>query len=88
MPASFHNARQAGGADGAGRRQQDGDSAAVRRDLRSPPEGRPDRESRCCASVFVRSFVFAFFSNKLGCLGSIAVSIVGTLVLLFLLRVL
>jgi hypothetical protein len=31
--------------------------------------------------------VFVFFSNKLGCLGSILVSVVGTLILLALLRV-
>jgi hypothetical protein len=31
--------------------------------------------------------VFVFFSNKLGCLGSILVSILGTLVLLALLHV-
>lgn len=30
--------------------------------------------------------MFAFFSNRLGCLGSIAVSIIGTIVLLFLVR--
>jgi hypothetical protein len=31
--------------------------------------------------------MFLFFSNKLGCLGSILVSIIGTLVLLLLLHV-
>jgi hypothetical protein len=30
--------------------------------------------------------VFAFFSNRLGCLGSIAVSIIGTVLLIVLLR--
>ncbi len=30
--------------------------------------------------------MFAFFSNRLGCLGSIAVSIIGTIILLALLR--
>jgi hypothetical protein len=30
--------------------------------------------------------MFAFFSNRLGCLGSIAVSIIGTVILIFLLR--
>jgi hypothetical protein len=30
--------------------------------------------------------VFVFFSNRLGCLGSIAVSVVGTALLLLLLR--
>ena len=30
--------------------------------------------------------MFAFFSNRLGCLGSIAVSIIGTIILLVLLR--
>jgi hypothetical protein len=30
--------------------------------------------------------VFAFFSNKLGCLGSAAVSIIGTVLLLLLMR--
>jgi hypothetical protein len=30
--------------------------------------------------------VFVFFSNRLGCLGSLAVSVVATLVLLVLLR--
>ncbi|MGZ8901784.1 MAG: hypothetical protein ACXW3Z_16955 [Limisphaerales bacterium] len=30
--------------------------------------------------------MFAFFSNRLGCLGSIAVSVVGTIVLLALMR--
>jgi hypothetical protein len=31
--------------------------------------------------------VFVFFSNKLGCLGSMLVSVVGTLILLVMLRV-
>jgi hypothetical protein len=31
--------------------------------------------------------VFVFFSNRLGCLGSILVSLIGTLVLLAVLRV-
>jgi hypothetical protein len=30
--------------------------------------------------------MFAFFSNRLGCLGSIAVSIIGTIILLVLMR--
>ena len=30
--------------------------------------------------------MFAFFSNRLGCLGSIAVSIIGTIVLILLMR--
>jgi hypothetical protein len=30
--------------------------------------------------------VFAFFSNRLGCLGSIAVSIIGTILLWIILR--
>lgn len=30
--------------------------------------------------------MFAFFSNKLGCLGSIVVSIIGTLILLAVMR--
>jgi hypothetical protein len=30
--------------------------------------------------------VFAFFSNRLGCLGSLAVSVIGTIVLLALMR--
>lgn len=30
--------------------------------------------------------MFAFFSNKLGCLGSLAVSILGSLLLIFLMR--
>ncbi|CAN5774320.1 hypothetical protein BH18ACI5_BH18ACI5_23130 [soil metagenome] len=30
--------------------------------------------------------MFAFFSNRLGCLGSLAVSIVGTLLLMLLMR--
>lgn len=30
--------------------------------------------------------VFGFFSNRLGCLGSIAVSIVGTILLIVLMR--
>jgi hypothetical protein len=30
--------------------------------------------------------VFAFFSNRLGCLGSIVVSVIGTIVLLALMR--
>jgi hypothetical protein len=32
--------------------------------------------------------MFAFFSNRLGCLGSLAVSVIGTLVLIFLVRML
>lgn len=32
--------------------------------------------------------MFAFFSNRLGCLGSIVVSIIGTVVLLLILRAL
>ena len=31
--------------------------------------------------------MYLFFSNRLGCLGSILVSVVGTLILLLLLRV-
>jgi hypothetical protein len=31
--------------------------------------------------------VFVFFSNRLGCLGSILVSLIGTLILLAVLRV-
>jgi hypothetical protein len=30
--------------------------------------------------------MFAFFSNRLGCLGSIAVSVIGTILLLALMR--
>jgi hypothetical protein len=30
--------------------------------------------------------MFAFFSNRLGCLGSIAVSVIGTIILLLLMR--
>jgi hypothetical protein len=30
--------------------------------------------------------MFAFFSDRLGCLGSIAVSIIGTVILLLLMR--
>jgi hypothetical protein len=30
--------------------------------------------------------VFAFFSNRLGCLGSIVVSVIGTILLLALMR--
>jgi hypothetical protein len=30
--------------------------------------------------------MFAFFSNRLGCLGSIVVSIIGTIILLVLMR--
>jgi hypothetical protein len=30
--------------------------------------------------------MFAFFSNRLGCLGSVAVSLIGTVVLIFLMR--
>lgn len=30
--------------------------------------------------------MFAFFSNRLGCLGSIIVSVLGSLLLIFLLR--
>jgi hypothetical protein len=30
--------------------------------------------------------MFAFFSNRLGCLGSIAVSIIGTVLLIVLMR--
>jgi uncharacterized membrane protein YeaQ/YmgE (transglycosylase-associated protein family) len=30
--------------------------------------------------------MFAFFSNRLGCLGSLVVSIIGTIILLILLR--
>ncbi|MEY2562360.1 MAG: hypothetical protein QOH88_553 [Verrucomicrobiota bacterium] len=30
--------------------------------------------------------MFAFFSNRLGCLGSIAVSLIGTVILIFLMR--
>lgn len=30
--------------------------------------------------------MFAFFSNKLGCLGSIVVSVIGTILLLVLMR--
>jgi hypothetical protein len=30
--------------------------------------------------------MFAFFSNRLGCLGSIAVSVIGTIVIIVLMR--
>jgi hypothetical protein len=30
--------------------------------------------------------MFAFFSNRLGCIGSIAVSLIGTVILLLLMR--
>jgi len=30
--------------------------------------------------------MFAFFSNRLGCFGSIAVSVIGTIILLVLMR--
>jgi hypothetical protein len=33
-----------------------------------------------------RTTMFAFFSNRLGCLGSIAVSLIGTVILIFLMR--
>lgn len=33
-----------------------------------------------------RATVFAFFSNRLGCLGSIAVSVIGTVLLIVLMR--
>jgi hypothetical protein len=39
-------------------------------------------------SAGVTSPVFLFFSNRLGCLGSILASVVGTLILLALLHVL
>jgi len=32
--------------------------------------------------------VFAFFSNRLGCMGSLLVSVIGTIILLVLLRAL
>jgi hypothetical protein len=32
--------------------------------------------------------VFAFFSNRLGCMGSLIVSVIGTIILLVLLRAL
>jgi hypothetical protein len=41
----------------------------------------PPRHPRCYADT-----VFVFFSNRLGCLGSIAVSIVGTALLILLMR--
>ncbi len=34
----------------------------------------------------MRHIVFAFYSNRLGCLGSIAVSVLGTILLVLLLR--
>jgi hypothetical protein len=30
--------------------------------------------------------MFAFFSNRLGCLGSIAISVIGTIILIVLMR--
>jgi len=30
--------------------------------------------------------MFAFFSNKTGCLGSIVISVIGTIILLFVMR--
>lgn len=30
--------------------------------------------------------MFAFFSNRLGCLGSLGISLIGTLILLFLMK--
>lgn len=47
----------------------------------------PSRGSDSCVSAQARlRDVFAFFSNRLGCLGSIGVSIIGTIVLLALMR--
>jgi hypothetical protein len=34
----------------------------------------------------IQSTVFAFFSDRLGCLGSLAVSVVGTVLLTLLMR--
>ncbi len=50
------------------------------------------RGARACAPPARRAVrgyrgaVFAFFSNRLGCIGSVAVSLVGTLLLLLLVR--
>ena len=44
-------------------------------------------ESPGCGENFATADnVFVFFSNRLGCLGSIAVSIVGTALLIMLMR--
>jgi hypothetical protein len=37
-------------------------------------------------TVHGEAFVFAFYSNRMGCLGSILVSVIGTIVLLVLMR--
>jgi hypothetical protein len=39
-----------------------------------------------CGSSADSRVVFAFFSNRLGCIGSVIVSIVGSLVLILVLR--
>jgi len=46
---------------------------------------RSDNANRQCIAGRYR-WMFAFFSNRLGCLGSIVVSVIGTLILLAILR--
>jgi uncharacterized membrane protein YeaQ/YmgE (transglycosylase-associated protein family) len=38
------------------------------------------------ASAAILQHMFAFFSNRVGCLGSLFVSLIGTVILLLLLR--
>jgi hypothetical protein len=44
------------------------------------------RNVRLCLRPAAIISVFAFFSNRLGCLGSIVVSVIGTILLLALMR--
>lgn len=56
---------------------------------RPPPTSHADVASRVKSQPRgTRADVFFLFSNRLGCLGSLAVSVIATLVLLFVLGVL
>jgi hypothetical protein len=61
-------------------RDQDG---RCRDGVDEPPEGNDRPLARCRPGPQKgASVLFFFFSNRLGCLGSIAITVIGTLVLL------
>ena len=61
---------------------RDEKAAAICSRVRSPAVKTKPRDA--ANAMFEQ--MFAFFSNRLGCLGSLAVSVIGTIVLLFLIR--
>jgi hypothetical protein len=60
-------------------------SRRPRRNLSYRAASLPPSETACGSSADLR-VMFAFFSNRLGCIGSLIVSVVGSLVLILVLR--